>query len=335
MAPENNFNYRGCVENFKKRINRYRDLIDRGLSQIAPQPYPALFYEPVRYILRSQGKRIRPILVLLSCQAVGGGIDKCLNAALAIELLHNFTLVHDDIMDQDDLRRGRVTVHKKWDEATAILAGDGLVALAYEYLLKTESDKIQEISQIFTSGIIDLCEGQAFDKEFESRDDIRLDQYLDMIEKKTARLLMISADIGAIIGDGSDAERKILREYSKQLGCAFQIQDDLLDIETTSGKTFGSDIQQKKKTILLVHALNYADQKIKNSIVKIFNKNQISHDDILKIRDLFRASGTISFAEKEVETRINEAQQYLNQLGDSEAKEDLKKMLTLILNRKS
>lgn len=320
---------------FGARIDNYRELINDRLNRVVDKQAPISFYEPVRYVLEAGGKRIRPILVILACKAVGGDQDNCLDAAVAIEILHNFTLVHDDIMDKDDLRRSRETVHKKWDEATAILAGDGLVALAYHYLLKTKTDKISEIANIFTTGIIDLCEGQALDKEFEQRFDLNLEQYMLMIEKKTARLLMISSEIGAIIGGGDPKQIKILSEFSRQLGNAFQIQDDLLDMETTTGKTFGSDIKQKKRTILFVHAFNHADQLTRQLLLNLINQPEINDDDILKIRDLFVASGTLNFARQEVDSRIRQAQQVLNQLAASESRDDLNMLLQWILERKS
>jgi len=323
------------VDTFENRINYYRDIINEKLNLVANKNTPTSFYEPVRYILDGGGKRIRPILVLLACKAVGGKIEKSLNAAIAIELLHNFTLVHDDIMDQDDLRRGRLTVHKKWDQATAILAGDGLVALAYQYLLKTESKKIHEISEIFTAGIIELCEGQALDKEFENEFEIDLAQYISMIEKKTALLLMISLEIGSIIGGGNNFEQKLLREFAKELGCAFQIQDDLLDIEETSGKTYGSDIQQRKKTFLFVHALNNANTSAKEQITAIYKQKEILANDISIIKNLFQSAGTLNFAQQEVGRRISKAHKLLNQLQPSDSRDDLNMLLKWILNRKS
>jgi len=320
---------------FKSRMFNYRNLVNEKLNQVVTRNIPASFYEPVQYVLEAGGKRIRPILVILACKSVGGNLEDCLDAAVAVEILHNFTLVHDDIMDNDDLRRSRQTVHKKWDEATAILAGDGLVALAYHYLLKSKTDHIKEIAEIFTAGIIELCEGQALDKEFERQLDIDLNQYLIMIEKKTARLLMISSEIGAIIGGATAGQRRNLSEFSKQLGCAFQIQDDLLDIETTSGKTFGSDIKQKKMTILFVHALNYGSQQIKAHLLNIIHQSEISDEDILKVRDIFDSSGTLKFARQEVDMRINKAQQFLNQLKPSAARDDLNLLLNWILERKS
>ena len=323
------------LNSFQSRMDDYRKRINERLSQVVVKNSPVSFYDPVRYVLEGSGKRIRPILVILACKAVGGHEDACTDAAAAIEILHNFTLVHDDIMDDDDLRRRRQTVHKKWDEATAILAGDGLVALAYHYLLKTQTSKITEIANIFTTGIIDLCEGQALDKEFERRFDIDLDQYMLMVEKKTARLLMISTEIGAIIGGGTKKQREFLKNFSRHLGNAFQIQDDLLDMETTSGKTFGSDIRQKKRTYLFVHALTYANQQLKKQLWDIMHQPEITHDDVLKVRNLFKVSGTLKFARDEVESRMNQAQQILSQLAPSESRDDLFMLLKWILKRKS
>jgi geranylgeranyl diphosphate synthase, type II len=323
------------LDTFKDRIFYYTTLINEKLDQVVDKDVPASFYSPVRYILDGGGKRIRPILVILACKSLGGEVHKCLNSAVAIELLHNFTLVHDDIMDQDDLRRERETVHKKWDEATAILVGDGLVALAYHYLLKTDSDKIREISEIFTNGIIELCEGQAFDKEFEKELDIDLAQYISMIEKKTALLLMISLEIGAIVAGGNQAQRQLFKDFAKELGCAFQIQDDLLDIKATSGKTFGSDIQQKKKTFLFVHAINNASLTDKNRIKSIYQQKEISKDDILEVRDIFYSTGTMEYATQEVKERIDKARASLTQLPPSESSDDIKLLLNMILSRKS
>ncbi len=320
-------------KSFEARIEGYRKLINDELRQAVDTKTPASFYEPVRYVLEGNGKRIRPILVILACQSVGGSQSQCLNAAIAIELLHNFTLVHDDIMDNDDFRRGRETVHKRWDQATAILIGDGLVALAYHYLLKSKTKKIKEIADIFTRGIVDLCEGQALDKEFENRFDISLDQYLLMIEKKTARLLMISTEIGAILGGADGEQRKILCEFSRQLGKAFQIQDDLLDMETTTGKPFGSDIKEKKRTILFVHAFHHADPNIRDRLISIINQPEVTDQDVLQVRDLFANSGSMEYARQQVQSRIRRAQQILKKLPPSLSRDDLDRLAHLILER--
>lgn len=323
------------MDEFLARINHFRDLVNQRLEMVSNKHVPESFYSPVHYVLSAGGKRIRPILVLLSCEAVGGRARDSLDAALAIEILHNFTLVHDDIMDRDDMRRGRQTVHEKWDESTAILAGDGLVGIAYQYLLKTAHPDIKEICDIFTSGIIELCEGQALDKEFEKRFDIDLDQYMEMIQKKTAILLMTAAEIGAIIGGADRKSRDILVEFSKQLGLAFQIQDDLIDIELTSGKTYGSDIKQKKKTFLFVHALNNASPAMRNKLIEIYNKQTISNEDIDTVLELFQQSVTLEFSQKVVDAGIKKAHQELNKLLPSTARSDLGNMLDWILQRKS
>ncbi len=323
------------MDKFLARINQYRELVNQNIKQVSNKKNPASFYEPVQYILGGDGKRIRPILVILSCEAVGGRAEDSIDAALAVEILHNFTLVHDDIMDHDDLRRGRQTVHKKWDDATAILAGDGLVGLAYQYLLKSSSPHIKEICDIFTSGIIELCEGQALDKEFEKRFDIDLNQYMEMILKKTAILLMTASEIGAIIGGADKESREILVEFSKQLGLAFQIQDDLIDIELTSGKTYGSDIKQKKKTYLFVHALNNASPSMRNRLIEIYNKQTISDQDIEIVRELFEQSGTLKFSRNVVDAGIETAHQELKKLPPSTARPDLSMLLDMILNRTS
>lgn len=320
---------------FEQRMKSYRDVIDDRLKQVVVKKSPSSFYEPVHYILEGDGKRIRPILVMLACQSVGGSQDDCLDAALAIEILHNFTLVHDDIMDRDDLRRGRQTVHKKWDEATAILVGDGLVALAYHYLLQSKTDRIRDIANIFTTGIIDLCEGQALDKEFENRYDVDLDHYLYMVELKTSRLLMIASGIGAIIGGGSENQQKILSDFSRELGIAFQIQDDILDLEPTSRKTYGSDIKQKKRTCLFIHAMNHASPSIQKQILDIYQKDAVEQNDIAAIRSFFDQTGSLDFARQVVDKGINSAMDLLGRLSPSQAQQDLMSLLNWILERKS
>jgi len=323
------------MDEFFTRINQYREQINHKLAAVSNKTTPESFYAPVHYVMSAGGKRIRPILVLLSCEAVGGRAEQSLNAALAIEILHNFTLVHDDIMDHDDMRRGRQTVHEKWDEATAILVGDGLVGLAYSYLLKTNSAQIKDICDIFTSGIIELCEGQALDKEFENRFDIDLSRYMEMIEKKTAILLMTASEIGAIIGGADSNQRRILVEFSRQLGNAFQIQDDLIDIELTSGKTYGSDIKQKKKTYLFVHALNNASAAMRDSLIHIYHQNTITTDDIAIVLDIFEKSGTLTEARRVVDAGIKQAHAELMKLPTTTARSDLADMLDWILKRKS
>ncbi|MFQ5770881.1 MAG: polyprenyl synthetase family protein [bacterium] len=325
-------------EQFKNVLRELQDLINARLHKVLESTHPPILYEPIQYVLESNGKRIRPILLLLSCKASGGDVDRCWNAAVAVELLHNFTLVHDDIMDRDDTRRGQPTVHKKWDTDIALLAGDGLLALAYQALLRTQSERIQEIVKIFTDGIVELCEGQALDREFETRKDVQLKDYLLMIGKKTARLLNVSARIGALIGAGDKRAAQALGEFGYNLGCAFQIQDDLLDItsnEEIIGKTCGSDVRRKKQTYLLVHALNHADSETKNTLIDILYNSTIHKSQISEIKRIFDKIGSIAAAHAAINQFISSAQKNLKELPSTRGKEDLANLLTFILHRQA
>lgn len=324
------------TEDFNLKLREWKRLINKRLLQVLEPKSPGILYDPIQYVLESGGKRIRPILLILSCEAVGGNVEECLDAAVAVELLHNFTLVHDDIMDQDDMRRGRPTVHKKWDTDIALLAGDGLVALAYQCLLQTKSSRIHQIATIFTNGIVELCEGQALDREFETRNDVRLNDYINMIEKKTAKLLKVSAKIGALIGEGEKSEVELLGEFGHNLGLAFQIQDDLLDItsdENTLGKTFGSDVMRRKQTYLLIHALTHADIEAKTKLHSLLSTSEILRSQIMEVKSLFEKIGSIEAAQSAIDKYLNSAQKKINALQTVSKKEDLSSFLSYISDR--
>ena len=298
--------------------------------------HPQSLYEPIRYTLQGGGKRLRPILLLLAAEAVGGDYRTALPAATAVELLHNFTLIHDDIMDEDDTRRGRPTVHAKWDNAVALLAGDGLVALAYKSLLATKTDRLAEMSRVFTDGIIELCEGQALDREFETRARVSMPEYMEMIAKKTSRLLSMCVQIGAMIGKATDDQIRALAVYGTNLGIAFQIQDDLLDItvdQAVLGKDFGSDIQQKKKTYLLVDALEQADPDSRNALDDYLNKDSIDGAMILQVRQIFGTVGTLDRAQQAIRKYIEEAEASLHVLDRHSKIAYLNQLLELVLKR--
>lgn len=323
---------------FKENLRGYQDLINARLRYLLESREPANLYEPIKYVLESGGKRIRPILVILACEVFEGDVEAALDAAVAMELLHNFTLVHDDIMDQDDTRRGLPTVHKKWDTHIALLAGDGLVSLAYQALFQTKSPRLHEIARVFTDGIIELCEGQALDYDFERRKDVKLGEYLGMISKKTARLLNISTRIGAMIGNGSDREVEILGDFGHNLGCAFQIQDDLLDItadEEILGKTFGSDIMRRKQTYLLVHAMTHADPETKILLTQTLYKSNNYRSRINEIRDLFMKIGSIEAAKSAINGYLSSAKKNLHGLPSTPGKANLSNLLGFIATRKA
>jgi geranylgeranyl diphosphate synthase type II len=300
--------------------------IEKRLEAILAERPPASLYRPMAYLVESGGKRIRPMLALLSCSAVGGKAGSCLDAAAALELLHTFTLVHDDIMDRDDLRRGRPTVHTRWDEATAILAGDGLVTLAYQTLLKTRHRDLKTVLDVFTDGLLTLCKGQALDKTFEQRKNVALSEYLDMIRKKTAALIEVSCEIGALLGDAEPSQRRALKRFARKLGLAFQIQDDWLDVvtdEAVLGKPAASDVMTKKKTYLTIHFIENASPALKKSFAALFGKSPLTPAEIGRIRTLFGETGTLDSARSLVESLIRQSHSALNALPHSQAREML------------
>ena len=323
---------------FESILDEFQSLVNVRLQKVLRSSKPAILYGPIEYVLAGGGKRIRPALLILSCRALNGDIDLCWDAAVAIELLHNFTLVHDDIMDQDSTRRGRPTVHKKWNSDIALLAGDGLFGLAYQSLLRTPSPRLHEIAKAFTDGVVEICEGQALDLEFESRQDVSLEDYLSMIGKKTARLLYVSAKLGAMIGEGSPVQVEALAKFAFRLGSAFQIQDDLLDItcdEDVLGKTFGSDVIRRKQTYLLVHAMNHADTETRRKLNNILGNQSIQQSDIMAVKNIFESTGSFDAAYRTITEHLNSAREYLDEIPPSAGKEDLRSLLSFISNRRA
>jgi geranylgeranyl diphosphate synthase, type II len=242
-------------------VGRLTHLVEQGLRDLDLPAEPASLYDPVRYVLDGGGKRVRPVLLLLAAETFGADARRVLPAALAVEVFHNFTLVHDDIMDHAAERRGRPTVHEKWDESTAILSGDLLMAIAYDLLAKAEPERLATVIRKFHRMVLRLCEGQALDKVFESRSDVLVAEYLDMIDRKTGALLEASLEIGGLIGRAPEEHLAELRNAGHELGRAFQIQDDLLDLVASDagwGKTIGGDLIEGKKTFLLLKALEAA-----------------------------------------------------------------------------
>jgi len=233
----------------------YLELVDKEMRNLTTFQQVPMFYDPIYYVLDLGGKKIRPLMVLLSCGIAGGKIEQAACAAAAVELLHDFTLVHDDIMDNDETRRGKATVHIKWDLNTAILSGDGLLGFAFQKLLQTPVDNRAQLAERFTEAMIIICEGQGLDKMFEQNDNISDVQYLDMIERKTAALIRLSCELGGLIAAASTDEVGKLYDFGHNLGMAFQVQDDILDVmadQSKLGKKVGSDFEMHKQTILSI-----------------------------------------------------------------------------------
>lgn len=310
---------------------------EKKYQQVLKGKKPASLYEPCDYIVESTGKRLRPFLVMICAKAVGAKINSVYNAAMAVELFHNFTLVHDDIMDNADKRRNRETLHIKYDVNTAILAGDNLLAIAYQSLLKDCKKSGTSAVEDFTTGLIEVCEGQSLDKDFEIRKKVNLEEYLEMISKKTAALAEISCSIGAKLGGGSTKEVNALRRYGKYLGLAFQIQDDLLDImadEAELGKKIGGDLLEGKKTYLLLKALEIAKGKDKKQIQSVIDNNGIKENQILTYKKLYSDLGVIDNASKEVKRYTTLALKSLKNITDEEAKVALEWLANSLTDRK-
>lgn len=245
-------------------MNTIKDLqilIEDAVTKLHYPLQPAELYEPITYILSVGGKRMRPALLLMACDLFDGDVKAAVPPALAIEVFHNFTLVHDDIMDNAPLRRGKVTVHEKWNPNVAILSGDVMLVEAYKLMMQVDTTVLRQVLEVFSNTAVGVCEGQQFDMNFEQQDQVQIDDYLDMIRLKTAVLLGGALKIGALIGGASPVDADLLCSFGEKLGTAFQLQDDILDVygdPDKFGKQVGGDIISNKKTYLLIKALELA-----------------------------------------------------------------------------
>jgi geranylgeranyl diphosphate synthase type II len=272
------------TESLMKRI---QDAFPVGKFLDVPQE----LYDPIEYALLQGGKRLRPLLVLLSCDMFGGNPEEAMNPAIGVEIFHNFTLLHDDIMDQAPLRRGSPTVYKKWNSNVAILSGDTMFVMAYEYVCRVAPPKLPEVLAIFNDTARKVCEGQQYDMNFETRDDVSLDEYFLMIRLKTAVLIACCLKVGAIMAGAPAADAEHIYKFGEHLGMAFQLQDDLLDTFGDSGKfgkEIGGDIVANKKTFLYVKAFELARGKTRESLKELFNHGHIRPEEkVSRIRELF------------------------------------------------
>ena len=274
-------------------------------------------YDAMTYLPLAGGKRLRPILANLACESVGGNPHDTIPFGIALELVHNFTLIHDDIMDNDDLRRGKLTVHKNFDIPTAINAGDALFAYSFEILLKTNvsaevKNKLALLLSQMSRGIV---EGQQLDVKFETQESVTEDEYLEMIRKKTALMFETACNGGALIGNGSKKQVEKLTEYGRLLGLGFQIWDDLLDIrgkESTIGKPVGSDIIKGKNTVIIIHAINNANPNQMKIIKKVLGNGDAIQTDVKKAVSVLDELGSLDYAEKRAFTYADQAKEMLD-----------------------
>lgn len=322
---------------FAEARKQLQSAVDARLSEIASSLSPTSLSDPVAYILMAGGKRVRPIMTMLAAGAVGGTWQVALGPAVAIELLHNFTLVHDDIMDRATTRRGRPTVHSKWDEGTALLVGDVLIGLAQQALISNPDTDVRAVLKAFANGHIGVCEGQALDHEFESRECVTIDEYIAMITLKTAKLLELSAELGAISGGASPAEVAALKSFALHLGIAFQIKDDLLDIEADEiefGKTIGGDVVEGKRTCLFVLADMRADRESDRTLIDEFKRRRgLPMERIGEMRDLYQRLGVLDEASELIGEHTSRSEQELRHLPESDALPLLDEFAQMLMTR--
>ena len=324
------------TKSYRALYNKQRKIVEQRIEKVFAKREPRSLYEPSAYLLESGGKRLRPLLVLLSAKAVGGKFSQAYNAAVAVELLHNFTLVHDDIMDNADKRRGRSTLHKKYDVNTAILAGDSLLSIAYEYLLKDCNGNSKNILASFTKGLVEVCEGQSLDKEFELRNNVLLNEYLEMIRKKTAVMAEMCCSIGAQIGGGTKTEIQALETYGRNIGIAFQIQDDLLDIvadEAEFGKVVGGDLIEGKKTFLFIKAFERAKGEDKKTLFEMILNKGIKRHQVDQYKEIYTRLGILDEAKKSIFHYSDIAIKSLNKLSKNEDREIFKWIAYSLIER--
>jgi geranylgeranyl diphosphate synthase type II len=279
---------------------------------------PEGLYNPVQYILNLDGKRIRPVLVLLSADLYGTPVERAMPAALAVEIFHNFTLVHDDIMDDAPLRRGQPTVHEKWDTNTAILSGDAMLIEAYRQLEGYPNGVFKPLMTIFSKTALEVCEGQRYDMDFESRDDVRIAEYLRMIEYKTAVLIGCALKMGALVAGASDSDQQALYSFGIYLGLAFQLQDDYLDVfgdPETFGKQVGGDIIENKKTYLYLKSHEVATPEESRELRDLYSiRPRNPRAKIQRVSQIFKSSGAADATREKIQEYTDEAFRQLETL---------------------
>jgi len=310
-------------------IEKYQEEFVKYLEEYSNFKEPKGLYEPIEYILGLGGKRLRPVLTLMTADIFNGDYKKALNAALSVEVFHNFSLVHDDIMDDAPLRRGEKTVHEKWDINTGILSGDAMLIMAYQLFENYESTTFQSLAKLFGKTALEVCEGQQYDVDFETRNDVTIPEYLKMIEYKTAVLVGAAMKMGAIVAHASEDDQNNIYEFGRNLGIAFQLQDDYLDAfgdPKTFGKQVGGDIIENKKTYLYLKALEFSNESDRLELSQLFESNPENvHTKIELAKQFFVSTGSAQATKEAIEEFTKQAFSGLEALNISEDKKHLLK----------
>jgi len=314
--------------------------VNESLYALPYDRCPSSLYEPIRYVLSLGGKRIRPVLMLLGYQLFHDQPEQIMMQALGLETYHNYTLLHDDLMDNASLRRGHATVHCKWNANTAVLSGDSMLVLAYQRMAQCDSRHLPAVMELFTETALEIGEGQQYDMDFETRNDVTEEEYIEMIRLKTSVLLACALKMGAILADASQEDANLLYQFGEKVGLAFQLQDDLLDVygdEKVFGKAIGGDITSNKKTYMLINAVNRANQQERTELMRwIEAKDFDRQEKIEAVTRLYDAIGIRQLCEQKINSYFEEAKQYLDQVSVSEErKQPLRQYTAEMVHRES
>lgn len=318
--------------------NEILQKINERLDTISGDRKPETLYEPIRYVLSIGGKRIRPVLMMLTYELFRDNSEDIIMPACAIETYHNYTLLHDDLMDNADLRRGHQTVHKKWDANTAILSGDSMLVLAYQRMAQCDPTKLKPVLDLFSKTALEIGEGQQYDMDFEHRNDVTEDEYIEMIRLKTSVLLACSMKIGAILADAPAADADNLYRFGEQVGLAFQLQDDYLDVygdPSVFGKAIGGDIVSNKKTYMLINAMNRADSEQRRRLSEwIGAKDFDAEEKIAAVRAIYDEIGIDRLALEKINHYFRQSRKYIDAVNvDRERKAELMNYVSVMMKR--
>lgn len=310
-------------------------MVEEAIAALPLEHEPQKLYAPIRYVLSLGGKRIRPVLMLMAYNLYRDDVKPCLMSALGLEVFHNFTLLHDDLMDKAEMRRGKTCVHLKWDDNTAILSGDNMLVLAFKYMMMCDDQKMPAVMRIFTKTAIEIDEGQQYDVDFETRNDVTEAEYIEMIRLKTSVLLACALQIGATLADAPEEDTQALYHFGECLGLAFQLQDDYLDVygdPAVFGKKIGGDILCNKKTFMLINALLHASDEDRAELQRWIDSKDCNPDEKIKaVTALYTKIGVDRMAKERMNAYYVKAEEYLAQVNLPEERKEMLRGIELEL----
>lgn len=321
-----------------KTADEILKMVNEFLDHLSYDRKPESLYEPIKYVLSMGGKRIRPTLMLLAYNLYKENPEDILMNACALETYHNYTLLHDDLMDNADMRRGHLTVHKKWNDNTAILSGDSMLVLAFQRMMQCDTKHLKDILDLFTVTALEIGEGQQYDMEFETRNDVKEEEYIEMIRLKTSVLLACALKIGAILADASAEDADNLYKFGEQIGLAFQLQDDYLDVYGDSkvfGKEIGGDITSNKKTYMLINAFNKANDAQREELTRWVSARDFDRNEkVDAVTRLYNEIGIDQLAQDKIAYYFAESKKFLDAVNvPEEKKEELRKYAQKMMKR--